>query len=106
MPKATLPRPVANGRSKAEQLGEAQSNDAAPSIAFGEPYTISVALRGVCPILFHRWSNESVAAKASAKKNSAAKRTDDIDSYVYRTTEGEIAIPGAYLKGAIAGPQG
>jgi hypothetical protein len=47
-----------------------------------------------------------VAAKAAARKNSAAKKTDNIDSYVYRTTEGELAIPGAYLKGAIAGPQG
>jgi hypothetical protein len=106
MPKATLPRPATNGHGKPDQIGESPSNDAAPSIAFGEPYTVSVALRGVCPILFHRWSNESVAAKSAAKKNSAAKKTDDVDSYVYRTTDGEIAIPGAYLKGAIAGPQG
>jgi hypothetical protein len=88
------------------QLGEQQSNDGAPTIAFEEPYTVSVQIRGVCPILFHRWSNESVALKAAARKNSAAKKTDDIESYVYRTGDGEIAIPGAYLKGAIAGPQG
>lgn len=62
--------------------------------------------RGVCPLLFHRWSDEAVAAKAAARKNSAAKKEDDIESYVYRTDDRQIAIPGAYLKGAIAGPQG
>ncbi len=102
MPLDTL-NPPTNG---AVQLGEDISNDGAASITFEQPYTVAVTLQGVCPILFHRWSNESVAAKASARKNSTAKKTDDIDSYVYRTADGEIAIPGAYLKGAIAGPQG
>jgi hypothetical protein len=90
----------------AEQLGEDQSNDAAPDITFETPYVVSVTVRGVCPILFHRWSNEAVAAKSAAAKNSKAKKTDNIESYVYRTTDGEIAIPGTYLKGSIAGPTG
>jgi hypothetical protein len=87
-------------------VGEDQANDAAEVLGFEQPYTVTATLQGVCPILFHRWSNESVAAKAAAAKNSKAKKTDDVESYVYRTTDGEIAIPGAYLKGAIAGPQG
>lgn len=87
-------------------VGENQTNDAAAALAFEEPYTAQITLRGVCPLLFHRWSNEAVAAKAKAAKNSAAKKSDNVESYVYRTPEGEIAIPGAYLKGAIAGPQG
>lgn len=91
---------------KMERLGEDQGNNASAMISLEQPYTVMTTLRGVCPILFHRWSNESVAAKAAARKNSAAKKTDDIQSYVYRTDDDEIAIPGAYLKGSIAGPAG
>ncbi len=100
MPQATAEVPAA------VLVGEDQANDAAASIAFEQPYTVEAKLQGVCPILFHRWSNEAVAAKANAAKNSKAKKTDDVESYVYRTADGEIAIPGAYLKGAIAGPAG
>lgn len=95
-----------SGLNGVTRLGEDQSNDGADQISLERPYTVSVTLRGVCPILFHRWSNESIAAKAAAAKNSVAKKTDDIKSYVYRTADGEIAIPGAYLKGSIAGPAG
>jgi hypothetical protein len=104
MAQATKARAGSNG--KPSKVGEQQANDAASTLVIGEPYTVNVAVRGVCPMLFHRWSNESVAAKSAAKKNSAAKKTDDIDSYVYRNTDGEICVPGAYLKGSIAGPQG
>jgi hypothetical protein len=92
--------------TRPEQLGEAQSNDGAESIAFEEPYTVALTIRGVAPILFHRYSVEAVEAKGRARKGSTAKKTDDIESYVYRTPDGEIAIPGSYLKGAIAGPAG
>ena len=54
----------------------------------------------------HRWSNEAVAAKAAAAKGSKAKKTDDVESYVYRNDDGEICIPGEYLRGAICGKQG
>ena len=53
--------------------------------------------------MFHRWSNEAVAEKASAAKNSKGKKTDNIESYVYRTDSGELTIPGEYLRGAIIG---
>ncbi len=104
MTQDTLKTSRRNG--KADQLGENQNNDGGESISLERPYTVTTTLRGVCPILFHRWSNESVAAKSAARKNSAAKKTDDIQSYVYRTLENEIAIPGEYLKGSIAGPAG
>lgn len=96
----------ASAASTLERLGEGQSNSAAVAIGFEEPYTITVTIRGVCPMLLHRYSVESVREKGNARKNSAAKKTDDIESYVYRTADGEIALPGAYLKGAIAGPNG
>jgi len=108
MAQATASRAAKNGRPKktVDALGEQQSNDAAAAIALGEPYVVSVTLQGVCPLLFHRYSCESVEEKSKARKGSEAKKTDDVESYVYRTTEGELAIPGAYLKGAIAGPNG
>lgn len=60
------------------------SNDAAQAISFEEPYIVAVAIEGTAPILFHRWSCEDVAEKANAKKNSKAKKTDNVESYVYR----------------------
>jgi hypothetical protein len=50
---------------------------------------------------FHAWNNEAVAEKSAARKNSKAKKTDNVESFVYRTPEGEIAIPGTYLKGSL-----
>ena len=65
------------------------------------PYRVEVTIEGVAPIMFHRWSCEAVEAKANAAKGSAAKKTDDVESYLYRDAAGEIAIPGEYLRQAI-----
>lgn len=65
------------------------------------PYTVSVAIQGVCPILFHRWNVEAVETKAKAAKGSAAKKTDDLESYLYRDGNGMICLPGEYLRQAI-----
>lgn len=70
------------------------------------PYVVEVEITGASTLLFHRWSCEAVADKAAAAKGSKAKKTDDVESYVYRCPDGTIGIPGAYLRGAIAGPQG
>lgn len=71
-----------------------------------EPYRVGLTIQGTSTILFHRWNCESVEAKAKAAKGSAAKKTDDVESYVYRNDDGEICIPGEYLRQAIAGPAG
>lgn len=97
---------TANGNGKPTVIGEEPNNDAADLISLAAPYTVNVTIEGVAPILFHRWSCEAVAEKASAAKGSAAKKTDNVESYVYRCDDGTIGIPGEYLKGAIAGPQG
>lgn len=88
------------------QIGEDPTNGAEVTINLEQPYIAEAQLRGVSALLFHRWNDEAVEAKAAARKGSKAKKSDDVESYVYRTEKGEIAIPGAYLKGAIAGPQG
>lgn len=83
--------------------GEAPSNGAHNGISAQEPYRVEVTIKGVAPILFHRWNCESVESKSKAKKGSAEKKTDDVESYVYRNEKGELAIPGEYLRGAIVG---
>lgn len=88
-----------NGR--ATTLGPAPSNDAASLVEMVLPYVVTFTIEGVAPILFHRWSNESVAEKAAAKKGSAAKKTDDVKSYVYRDGNGFICLPGEYVYASI-----
>jgi hypothetical protein len=77
------------------------TNGADEIIQHSEPYLVSVTIEGVADLLFHRWACESVEGKAAAAKNSAAKKTDDISSYVYRNSEGEICIPGEYIRMSI-----
>lgn len=71
------------------------------SIATGEPYTVDIKLRGVSDMLMHRWNAEAVETKAKAAKNSAAKKSDDLESYVYRCDDGTLGVPGEYLRGSI-----
>lgn len=89
-----------NGTSKALDTVE-PSSGADEFISYQEPYTALVRVRGTAALLFHRWNNESVAEKAAAAKGSKAKKTDDVESYVYRNEHGEISIPGRYFCGSI-----
>lgn len=77
------------------------SNDGRKPIETGKPYTVHVTIRGVAPVLFHSWSVESVKAKGEAKKGSEAKKTDDVESYVYRDANGFICMPGTYILGSM-----
>lgn len=65
------------------------------------PYAVEVMLEGSSDMLFHRWNCESVDAKASAAKNSKSKKTDDIETYVWRNDAGELCVPGEYLRQSI-----
>lgn len=77
---------------------EPVTNDAAQEIAFEEPYIVKFKLEGVAPLIFHRWSCEAVEEKAKAKKGSAAKKSDNIESFVYRNDENQICLPGEYIR--------
>lgn len=77
------------------------TNGAADAISASMPYVISVQLKGTADFLFHRWNCEAVEAKGKAAKNSAAKKSDDLESYVYRNDEGELCIPGEYIRQSI-----
>lgn len=74
------------------------SNDGASSIESELPYAVEAELTGSAAFLFHRWSVDGVEAKSKAKKGSAAKKTDDLESYVYRNEDGELSIPGEYFR--------
>lgn len=77
------------------------TNGGAVAIESGIPYRVSVQLTGTADLLFHRWNSEAVDEKAKAAKNSKAKKTDNIESYVYRNDEGELCIPGEYVRQAV-----
>lgn len=77
------------------------SNDGLAAISTAMPYAVAFTLQGTSPMLFHRWSVEDVAEKAAAAKGSAAKKADNVESYVWRTEDGEIALPGEYVRQAV-----
>lgn len=81
--------------------GEVPTNGGQNGVELQLPYRAMVSIVGTAPILFHRWNCESVESKSKAKKGSAEKKSDDVESYVYRNDKGELCIPGEYLRGAI-----
>lgn len=77
------------------------TSDADDQIALERPYVARVTIEGTAALLFHRWSVESVEEKANAAKGSKAKKSDDIESYVYRDEQGHICLPGEYLRQSV-----
>lgn len=85
----------------ATAIGPEVTNGGIATIEAGAPYIVRAKLIGVSDLLFHRWNVEGVDAKAKAAKGSKAKKTDDIETYVYRNDAGELAVPGEYVRQAI-----
>lgn len=77
------------------------SNGAAHAIEFTAPYVAEVEVIGVAPLLFHAWNIEAIEDKGKAPKNSKAKKTDDVESYVYRTNDGLLGIPGRCFRATL-----
>jgi len=76
------------------RVNEAQvTNGGEPDITGVMPYHASITIEGLCPLLFHAWNVEAVSEKASAAKGSTGKKTDNIESYVYRDPNGRLCIP-------------
>lgn len=82
-------------------IGPEVTNGGKTAIEYAVPYLASVRIVGVADLLFHRWNVEGVETKARAAKGSKAKKSDDLESYIYRTEAGELAIPGEYLRQAV-----
>jgi len=81
--------------------GSCPTNGAAPGITMQQPYRVLVVIEGVAPILFRAWNCEAIESKSKAKKGSAEKKSDDLESFVYRDDKGHICIPGIYLTASI-----
>lgn len=77
------------------------TNGATEIIGYQQPYEVILRIKGVAALIFHAWNNEAVEEKSKAAKGSKAKKTDDVNSYIYRTDDGFIAIPGEYLRQSI-----
>ncbi len=77
------------------------TNGAKDIIGDGLPFIAHVTLEGVSDMLFHRWNCEAVDEKAKAAKGSKAKKSDDIESYVYRDEKGFLCLPGEYVRQAM-----
>lgn len=94
---------IASKEKKKSRLNglESVSKGAESAIGMTIPYVVKITIKGTCPMLFHRWNCEAVEEKAKAKRNSEIKKTDNIESYVYRDSKGYICLPGTYLKGAM-----
>jgi hypothetical protein len=84
--------------SKVAEVGPEVTNGARMAVEMSTPYVADVTIEGIADFLFHRWNCEAVAEKAAAAKGSKAKKTDDIESYVYRMEDGSLGIPGEYLR--------
>lgn len=87
--------------ASATAVGPEVTNGAADTIEHSMPYRVGVRIKGDADILFHRWNCEAVEAKSKAAKGSKAKKSDDVESYVYRNDAGLLCLPGEYLRQSI-----
>jgi len=93
---------MATSQSNSEETAIGPVSNAGKTlIAFGEPYMVRAVLVGIADLIFHRWSIESVETKSRAAKGSKAKKTDDLESYVWRDDLGRLCVPGEYARQAI-----
>ena len=97
---------MARANGQATAVGEQQNNDAMGTVESGMPYRACVNIEGIAAMLCHRWSNEAVAEKSASAKGSKAKKSDNVESYVYRDSKGRICIPGEYLRASLCGKKG
>ena len=91
----------ATAEKRVTAIGPDITNGAKAQIDVTRPYRVEVTIKGVADILFHRWNCESVAEKAAAAKGSKAKKSDDLESYVYRDDAGLLCLPGEGLRQSI-----
>jgi hypothetical protein len=81
--------------------GDVPTNGAIATLQASEPYVVTTTIQGTADMLFHRWNCEAVEAKAAAAKGSKAKKSDDLESYVYRNDDNFLCLPGEYLRQSV-----
>lgn len=62
------------------------------------PYVANMTIVGSADLLLHAWNCEAVEEKSLAKKGSAVKKSDNLESYVRRNEDGLICLPVEYLR--------
>jgi hypothetical protein len=77
------------------------NNDAKDDIELSSPYMVEFTVEGTSAMLFHRWSCEAVEEKSNAAKGSKSKKTDNIESYIYRDEKGIVCVPSEYFRQTI-----
>jgi len=85
----------------ATAIGPEPTNGGQEAIETGLPYRVEVTIEGTADLLFHRWNVEGIDVKSKAAKGSKAKKSDDIESYVYRDDDRFLCLPGEYLRQSI-----
>ncbi|MDZ4852133.1 MAG: hypothetical protein SGI77_22830 [Pirellulaceae bacterium] len=91
-----------NGNGAGQKaIGPEVSNGGLSTFDASRPYRVEASIVGDSDLLFHRWNCEAVEAKAKAAKGSAAKKSDDVQSYVYRNELDQLCIPGEYVRQSI-----
>jgi hypothetical protein len=76
------------------------SNGGAVDIEHSMPYRAQVELTGTSDLMWHRWNADAVNEKAKAAKNSKAKKSDNLETYVWRNENDELCMPGEYVRQA------
>jgi len=90
--------------NRVEAIGGAVPTNGAQSvIELRQPYRVAVTIQGVAPLFFNRWNVEAIQAKSEAKKGSKERKSDNLESMIYRDSKGEICIPTEYLRQSIIG---
>lgn len=77
------------------------SNGAVNIIAQSVPYVATITLEGTAAMLFHAYDPAVVEAKSAAAKGSAAKKKEDLLSYVHKDEDGNLGIPGVAVVACI-----
>lgn len=99
-PKTADHSPISE-RTQARMTGVTLTNVDPKAAATIVPYRAEVTIKGTRPILFHRYNVDAIAIKAGEKKGSKAKKSDDIETYVYLTEDGKLAVPGINFHSAL-----
>lgn len=74
------------------------TNGAKEGIETDFPFIVHAKIVGNSDLLLHAWNCEAVAGKAKAKKGSEEKKSDNLESYVFRNDDGLVCLPAEYVR--------
>jgi len=70
--------------------------------AVQDPFSVEVSIVGVADILFHRYDVDAIEMQSKAAKGSKIKKSDNIESYLYRNRDGTLGLPGIVFKACLS----